>query len=277
MLNILEHFPLQEMGANTAASLHVMAEAMKFAFADRSKHLGDMDFYDVPVDWLIGKPYAAELAARINGEKALPSDEIAPGVEPVAESEDTTHYSVIDRFGNAVANTYTLNFSFGSGITVPGAGFLLNNEKDDFSAKPGVPNSFGLLGGAANAIAPGKRPLSSMTPTMVFHNDQPFLVTGSPGGSRIISTVLQHVVNMIDHRANVAEALNWPRIHHQWYPDRLEYEVGLNPDTIELLQSLGHNLRRARTMGSIQAISVDEGRVFGAADPRRPGAGAVAE
>jgi gamma-glutamyltranspeptidase/glutathione hydrolase len=154
---------------------------------------------------------------------------------------------------------------------------LLNNEMDDFSAKPGVPNSFGLLGGAANAIAPGKRPLSSMTPTMVFRNDQPFLITGSPGGSRIISTVLQHVVNMIDHRANVAEALSWPRIHHQWYPDRLEYELGLNPDTIDLLQGLGHNLQRTRTMGSIQAISVDEGRVFGAADPRRPGAGAVAE
>ncbi len=276
MLNVLEHFPLKKMGLNSSASLHVMAETMKRAYADRSAHMGDMDYYDVPTRWLTSKAYAKELAANIDMKLARPSSEIGPGTPPAYESEDTTHFSVVDRFGNAVANTYTLNFSFGSGITVPGAGFLLNNEMDDFSSKPGVPNAFGLLGGEANAIEPGKRPLSSMTPTMVLRDGRPYLVTGSPGGSRIITAVLQQVVNVLAHEVNVAEATHVPRIHHQWYPDRLYHEPGLNPDTIQALRARGHDLHQANSMGSLQSVLWNGTQYLGASDPRRPGAQAVA-
>lgn len=276
ILNVLEHFPLKDMGANSARALHITAEAMKLAYADRSKHLGDPGFYPVPVDWLTSKEYGRELAAQIVPAKARPSDEIAPGIEPIYESEDTTHFSVTDSEGNAVSTTYTLNFSFGSGITVPGAGFLLNNEMADFSAKPGVPDAFGLLGGEANAVAPGKRPLSAMTPTIVLKDGRPALVTGSPGGSRIITAVLQHIVNTMVHGMNVAEANHTARIHHQWYPDTLFYEAGISPDTIELLRSWGHQVELSGTMGSVQALSWDGKRYRGAADPRRPEAGAIA-
>ncbi len=273
ILNVLEHFPVTDMGANSADSLHVLTETMKRAYADRSKHLGDPDFYPVPVEWLTSKAYAAEIASQIDMGRARPSSEIAPGLKPRYESEDTTHYSVIDAKGNAVATTYTLNFSFGSGITVPGAGFLLNNEMADFSAKPGVPDAFGLLGGEANAVEANKRPLSAMTPTMVLKDGKPILVTGSPGGSRIITAVTQHVVNVLSHNMNVAEANHSPRIHHQWYPDTLFYEPGINPDTLALLKARGHNLKESGTMGSVQAIYWDGVRYQGSADPRRPGAG----
>ncbi len=275
MLNILSAFPLTEYGPGSADYLHVLAETMKLAYADRSKHLGDPDFYNVPISWLTSTDYAARLAAGINMKKARPSEDIAPGVAPPFESDNTTHFSVMDKFGNAVATTYTLNFSFGSGIMVPGSGFLLNNEMTDFSAKAGVPDGFGLLTGKANAVEANKRPLSAMTPTIVFRDGKPVLVTGSPGGSRIITAVLQHILNYTVFGMNVAAANHAPRIHHQWYPATLRVEPGISPDTLAILKSRGHDIEQSGTMGSVQAISTDGLRFFGSADPRRPGAGAV--
>ncbi len=277
MLNVLERFDVAAMGAGSADALHLLAEAARLAFADRSKHLGDPDYFDVPVDWLVGKEYGAMLAGRIDMGRATPSAEVAPGVAPRAESEDTTHYSVIDADGNVVSNTYTLNFSFGSGIAVAGAGFFLNNEMDDFVAKPGVPNAFGLLGGEANAIETGKRPLSSMTPTIVFRGGEPWFATGSPGGSRIITTVLQMIVNVIDHDMNIAEASAAPRMHHQWHPDRLQLEDGFSPDTIRILETRGHEIASSQfSMGSLQTVSLRDGVFRGASDPRRPNAASIA-
>jgi len=277
MLNVLEHFPVASMGSGSADIVHLLAEVARLAFADRSEYLGDPDHYDVPVDWLTSKAYGKQLAATIDMKKARASDDVSPGVEPAYESEDTTHYSVIDSDGNVVSNTYTLNFSFGSGIAVPGGGFLLNNEMDDFSAKPGVMNAFGMLGGDANAIAAGKRPLSSMTPTMVFANGEPWFATGSPGGSRIITAVLQMIVNVIDHGMNIAEAANAPRMHHQWYPDVLFIEPGFSPDTIRLLKERGHDVQDSRSSsGSTQTVAYRDGLFRGASDTRRPGAASVA-
>ena len=277
MLNILENFPVAGMGYGSADSIHLLAETFRLAYADRSEHLGDPDFYDVPLEWLMSKEYARQQAATIDMKRARKSEDVAPGVAPVAESEDTTHFSVIDADGNVAANTYTLNFSYGSSIAVAGAGFLLNNEMDDFVAKPGVPNAYGLLGGDANAIAAGKRPLSSMTPTIVFADGKPWFVTGSPGGSRIITTVLQMIVNVIDHGMNIAEATAAPRIHHQWFPDVLSLEPFISPDTVSLLRARGHEVQEARsTMGSVQAVAVRDGVFRGASDPRRPNAGSRA-
>jgi len=276
MLNILEHFPLSEMGYGSADSIHAIAESMKFAYADRSEYLGDPDHFDVPIEGLTSKEYGKVLANKINLSKAIPAREIKPGGPAPYESPDTTHFSVMDAFGNAVSNTYTLNFSYGSGIVIPGTGILMNNEMDDFSSKPGTPNGFGLIGGKANAIAPTKRPLSSMTPTMIFKDNRPYVVTGSPGGSRIITTVLQVLVNVMDHEMNIAEAVNTPRIHHQWLPDRLELEPGFSPDTIKLLEAKGQNVSQGRTMGSVQAIMAEGGMFYGVSDPRRPGAGTIA-
>tara|TARA_R110002096_G_scaffold23031_4_gene73580 strand:- start:15063 stop:16808 length:1746 start_codon:yes stop_codon:yes gene_type:complete len=277
MLNILEHFPLASMGAGSADSIHAIAEAARLAYADRSKHLGDPDFHDVPVAWLTSEKYGKTLAATIDMNKARPSSEVAPGVAPPFESDNTTHFSVIDSDGNVVSNTYTLNFSFGSAIAVTGAGFLLNNEMDDFSAKPGSANGYGLLGGAANAIASDKRPLSSMTPVIVFADGEPWFATGSPGGSRIITTVLQMIVNVVDHGMNIAEATSAPRAHHQWYPDSLRLEQGVSPDTIRILEERGHLISGNRnSMGSLQSVGMRDGVFFGASDPRRPSAGSVA-
>ncbi|MDG2107818.1 MAG: gamma-glutamyltransferase [Woeseiaceae bacterium] len=277
MLNILESFPVAELGASSADNIHLLAEVARFAFADRSEHLGDPDHYDVPIDWLISKTYGKQLAALIDMQKANDSNDVAPGVLPAYESEDTTHYSVMDSDGNVVSNTYTLNFSFGSGIAVSGAGFLLNNEMDDFSAKPGIMNAFGLLGGEANSVAAGKRPLSSMTPTLVFANGRPWFATGSPGGSRIITTVLQMIVNVIDHGMNLAESANAPRMHHQWYPDILSLESGFSPDTIRILKERGHNIQSARgPIGNTQSVGFSDGLFQGASDTRRSGAGSVA-
>ncbi|MBT8086976.1 MAG: gamma-glutamyltransferase [Gammaproteobacteria bacterium] len=277
MLNILEHFPVKELGAGSADAVHLLAEVARLAYADRSKHLGDPDFYDVPVPWLTSKAYGEELAKTIDMTAARPSTDVAPGVAPLPESDDTTHYSVIDENGNVVANTYTLNFSYGSGISVPGAGFLLNNEMDDFVSKPGVPNAFGLLGGEANSIAALKRPLSSMTPAIVFADGSPWFATGSPGGSRIITTVLQMIVNMIDHGMNLAEATNAPRIHHQWFPDRLQLESGFSPDTVRLLRERGHTVADSRyAMGSLQSVGISDGVFRGASDLRRADAGSRA-
>jgi gamma-glutamyltranspeptidase/glutathione hydrolase len=276
MLNILENFPLSEMGAHSAKATHLLSEVMKLAYADRSEYLGDPDHFDVPIKGLTSKEYAKKLASEISLNKAKPSSEIKPGNPAPYESPDTTHFSVMDAQGNAVANTYTLNFSYGSGIVIPGTGILMNNEMDDFSSKPGVPNAFGLIGGEANSIAPHKRPLSSMTPTMIFKDDKPYVITGSPGGSRIISTVLQVLVNVMDHNMNIAAAVHAPRVHHQWLPDQLELEPGFSPDTIELLKSKGQNVKMGRTMGSVQSIMYDKGIFYGVSDPRRPDAGTVA-
>lgn len=277
MLNVLENFPVAEMGSGSADSVHLLAEAARLAFADRSQHLGDPDFHDVPVKWLISKAYGKQLAATIDMKTARHSEDIAPGVEPRYESDETTHYSVIDADGNVVSNTYTLNFSYGSGIAVAGAGFLLNNEMDDFSAKSGTPNAYGLIGGAANAIKSDKRPLSSMTPVIVFADGKPWFATGSPGGSRIITTVLQMIVNVIDHGMNIAAATDAPRAHHQWYPDVLRLESGFSPDTVRLLEQRGHTIHNTgNAMGSLQTVGVIGDVFLGASDARRPNAGSVA-
>lgn len=273
MLNVLEGYPLGFLGAGSATTLHLMTETMKLAYADRAVHLGDPDFWPVPVRGLTDKAYAANLRAGIDRHRARPSSEIAAGDPAAYESPDTTHFSIADRWGNAVSNTYTLNFSFGSGRVAAGTGILLNNEMDDFSAKPGVPNAYGLIGGEANAIAPGKRPLSSMTPTLVLRDGKPFLVTGSPGGGRIITTVLQVILNVIDHGMNIAEAVHAPRIHHQWLPDELRVETGLSPDTLALLSAFGHHIVVRDAMGAAQSILIPgNGTLHGAADPRRPDA-----
>lgn len=270
ILNILEDYPLTELGHNSAATVHYMAEAMKLAYADRSKFLGDTDFVDVPLNGLLSKSYAGELRKGIDADRALPASEIQPGAPGGYESPETTHYSIVDRWGNAVSNTYTINFSYGSGITVAGAGFLLNNEMDDFSAKPGEPNAFGLIGGEANKVEPGKRMLSSMSPTIVRKGDRNFLVTGSPGGSRIITTTLQVILNVIDHNMNIQSAVSAPRMHHQWLPDAIFIEQGFSPDTIRLLEDRGHSVRTTNAMGAIQSILIGEdGTLSGGADPRR--------
>jgi gamma-glutamyltranspeptidase/glutathione hydrolase len=270
MLNILEHEPLQAFGHNSARSLHWLVESMKLAYADRSRWLGDPDFVNVPVQGLISKEYAARLYARIDPQKARPSATIKASDPLPYEGPDTTHFSVIDKAGNVVSNTYTINFSFGSGIVAGGTGILLNNEMDDFAAKPLIPNAYGLMGSSANAIEPGKRPLSSMTPTIIFENGQPFLATGSPGGSQIITTTLQVISNVIDHGLNIASATAAPRVHHQWMPDEVRVEQGISPDTVDLLEHLGHTVRMRETMGGAQSILKRPNGVFGAADPRKP-------
>lgn len=275
MLNILENFDLKAAGQGSAKSIHLIAEAMRLAYADRSEHLGDPDFYDVPVEWLISKEYAGELAASIPLNKARSSDDVRPGVAPVPESPDTTNLVVMDVAGNVAATNYTINLSFGSGVTVSGAGFLLNDEMDDFSAKPGAPNAFGLLGKEANAILPGKRPLSSMTPTIVFRDGKPFLATGGAGGSKIITAVLQTIINAIDFEMNIADAKHAPRIHHQWYPDVLNLERGISPDTIAILRGMGHQVKTPNYTGLVQSATSHDGYFFGVSDPRAGGGGAI--
>lgn len=274
ILNILEKDNIKSLGHNSAATIHLLSEAMKRVYADRSKYLGDQDFVKVPTAELISKRYAAQLRTAIHPTKATASTQILPGTLPGYESDETTHYGVVDKTGNVVSNTYTLNFTFGSGIIVPGVGILLNNQMDDFSAKPGVPNAFGLIGGKANAIQPRKRMLSSMSPTIVLKAGRPFLVTGSQGGSRIISTVAQIIMNVIDHDMNIQEAVNAVRIHHQWLPDELKIEEGLSLDTIQLLTQMGHKIVVKPTMGSSASsilMAPTQKIYFGAADPRRNG------
>ncbi len=273
MLNVLEGFSVRELGHNTAQTIHLMAESMKLAYADRSKFLGDSDFVPVPVAGLTSKSYANDLRRKININRATQSLEIAPGnPNKFSESTNTTHYSVMDKYGNAVANTYTLNLAYGTSLTAAGTGILLNNEMDDFSAKPGVPNAFGLVGGEFNAIEPEKRMLSSMTPTIVMKDGKPYLVTGSPGGSQIITSVLQVIMNVIDHNMNITAATNAIRVHHQWLPDELRVEQGLNGDTRRLLTEKGHKIAVKDAMGSTQSIMRVGNSFQGASDPRRLGA-----
>lgn len=275
MLNVLSHLPLKASGVNSAKTISLMAETMKRAYADRSEYLGDSDFVDVPVAELLSPAYAKTIADEVLKGEVTPAQVIKAGDLAPYESDQTTHYSVVDGQGNAVAVTYTLNLNFGSGIVAGNTGILLNNEMDDFSSKPGEPNAFGLIGGRANAIEPGKRPLSSMSPTMVLKDGKPWLVTGSPGGSRIITTVLQLVVNAIDFEMNVAAATTTPRFHHQWLPDELRLEVGFSPDTIQLLEDAGYQVKVRPSMGRTQSIQIREGTMYGYSDPRNPDGAAL--
>lgn len=280
MLNILEGYSLGDIAHNSADYLHLLIEAMRRAFADRSKYLGDPDFAKVPQAALISKAYAKKLRAGISKNAASNSAKIAPGLAAPYESPETTHYSVMDRWGNAAAVTTTLNFSFGSGFSVDGAGFLLNNEMDDFSAKPGAPNGYGLIGGVANAIEPAKRPLSSMTPTIVKKDGKALFLTGSPGGSTIITTVLQTVLNVIDFKMNAMEAVAAPRIHHQWLPDIVIAEPGIGADTLSRLEQRGHKFLKTgerfdrSVLGRANAVMSENGLFFGAPDMRAATAGA---
>ncbi len=275
MLNLIERFPLRESGPNSAASIHLMAEAMKLAHADRAAYLADPDFVEVPTATLVSKGYAETRSALIDPGRSRPSVEIAPGLPGAhrPESPETTHLSVIDEAGNAVALTTTLNFSYGARIIATGTGFFLNNQMDMFDAKPGEANAYGLRSGEHNAIAPGKRMISSMAPVLVFFpDDGGILATGTPGGSRIANTTLQILVNVIDHDMNLAEATCAPRFHHQWWPDQLEVERGFSPDTLRLLKEKGHRVSEARSMGSVQSVRFRNGTFEGYSDPRRPGA-----
>jgi gamma-glutamyltranspeptidase / glutathione hydrolase len=277
MLNILEGYPLGTLGARSPAALHLMIEAMKRAYADRAKFLGDPDQVSVPVDALISKSHAAELRKSIDPDRATPAQLLEPGASGAQEGDHTTHFSVIDRDGNSVANTYTLNFNYGLGLVADGTGILLNNELDDFAAKPGAPNAFGLVGGEANAPGPGKRPLSSMSPTIVLEDGRARLVTGSPGGSRIITIVLQIIVDVLDFREGLATAVTAPRIHDQWLPDVVSAEEGIPEPTVRQLEALGHKLRVGGTWGSANSILIAPDEVTGAADPRTRGAAAEGE
>jgi gamma-glutamyltranspeptidase/glutathione hydrolase len=269
ILNILENFDLAKYGFGSADAMQLIAEAEKYAYADRSEYLGDPDFVKVPWQALTSKAYAKSLAEKIDVNKARPSSDIKPGKLAPYESNQTTHFSVVDKDGNAVAVTYTLNTNFGSGIVAGNTGILMNNQMDDFSAKPGVPNVYGLVGGDANAVGPHKRPLSSMSPTIVVKEGKTWLVTGSPGGSRIITTVLQMVINSVDFGMNVAEATNAPRFHHQWLPDELRVEKGFSPDTLKLLAEKGQKVVVKEAMGSTQSIMIaPDGKLYGASDPR---------
>ena len=271
ILNILEGFDLARLGQGSAAQIHLEAEAEKRAYADRAAYLGDPDRVKVPVKGLISKAYAAEIRAGIDVDHARRASEIAAGKPLPYESDQTTHFSVVDADGNAVANTYTLNYFFGVGLVADGTGILLNNELDDFSALPGASNSYGMVGGAANSVAPSARPLSSMSPTIVFKDGKLFMVTGSIGGSRIITHVLQAIINVIDNGMNIAEAITAPHVHDQWQPDVLLVEAGLSPDTKRLLESMGHHLVVGNASGGTNSIVVGPNGLEAAAEPRYRG------
>ncbi len=277
MLNILEGYDLQKMNYASSEKYHLLIESMRRAFADRAEYMGDADFVDVPIAGLLDKGYAARQRASINLERASTSAQVKAGGPAGAESEETTHFTVVDAAGNVVSNTYTLNGSYGSGVVARGTGFLLNNEMDDFAAKPGVPNAYGLIQGERNAVAPRKRPLSAMTPTFVLRKDGSlWFAVGSPGGPTIINTVLQTIINVVDHGMNIQQAIDAPRVHHQWLPDEIVYEpYGLSGDTQSALTGRGHKLvARPRYMGDTQGIMIEEKTNIrlGASDPRNDGA-----
>jgi gamma-glutamyltranspeptidase/glutathione hydrolase len=284
LLQILEPLPLERWGLNSAAGIHALVEAMNLAYRDRNQWLGDPDQVAIPLQRLLSLDYADALRGQLDLNRHRPAASLAPPPAPRREGPNTTHLSVADRQGGLVALTTTLNFAYGNGVSVPGAGFLLNNEMDDFTARPGQPNAYGLVQGEANAIAPGKRPLSSMGPTLVFRADgSPWLATGSPGGSRIITTVLQVLLGRLVHDLNLAGAVASPRVHSQLWPDQISHEQGISPDTLELLRRRGHQLQLAPAMGSANSVEVlqpgagEAGRSLGVADPRRLDAAAVAE
>jgi gamma-glutamyltranspeptidase / glutathione hydrolase len=274
-LNILEAYDLKAMGWNSSSSIHTTVEALRRAFADRAFHVADPAFHEVPVAMLLSKPYAAKRRATIDPWKASRSSDVGAGAVPQKEPTETTHYSVVDAEGTFVSNTYTINNWFGNGVTVPGTGILMNDDMDDFTVKPGVPNEFELIQGEANAIAPRKRPLSSMTPVILLSEGKPWLAVGSPGGPRIISTVLQTIINVIDFEMNVQQAVDAPRFHHQWMPDEIYWERnGINADTRSILERMGHRFRAAPEavgLGEANAVMIDpkSGTRLGSADPRR--------
>jgi gamma-glutamyltranspeptidase/glutathione hydrolase len=270
-LNILEGFPMHEMKQGSAPSLHLMIEAMKRAYADRARYLGDPAFISAPIATLISKEYAAKQRDGIDPDHATPWTD-ALSATPPREGSNTTHFSIVDSMGNAVSNTYTLNFSYGVGLVAAGTGVLLNNELDDFAAKADAPNAYGLLGYDANAPGPGKRPLSSMTPTIVLKDGKPWLITGSPGGSLIINTVLQVVVNVIDRGMDIASAVSAPRIHNQWMPNRVFAEPALPQDLVAALKARGDDVVVHRLPTSANSILVTPAGFIGAADPRTRGA-----
>jgi len=283
MLGMLEAFDVASLGQNTTAKCHLFAEVMKRAFRDRSEYLGDPDFVNVPVKGLLDPSYIRSRMADFNPDKATPADAVKPGLGKygavaMRESNETTHFSVVDSAGNAVSNTYTLNGAFGSGVTIAGTGMLMNNQMDDFTSAIGIPNEFGLIQGEANTIAPGKRPLSSMTPTFVFKGGRLVLITGSPGGPTIINTVLQVITNVVDFGMAVQPAVDAPRINEQWMPDVIGCEShGMLPETIAGLRAKGHFIEEVGRQGDAETIAIDpnDGRIYGASDPRNAGAKAV--
>lgn len=274
MLNALEGFNVSSMGAGSSRTIHLMTEAMRHAFRDRAELMGDTDFVKVPTGQLVLKSYASEFRKGFNPEKALDSLALPARMLPASEASETTHFSVVDKDGNAVANTYTLNGGYGSGVTIEGTGILMNNEMDDFTSKPGVPNANGLIQGEANAVARGKRPLSAMTPTFLLREGKLFLVIGSPGGPTIINTVLQVIVNVVDFGFTIQEAIDGPRFHHQWLPDELRMEnQGFSEDVTKALEVRGHRLAFRGFMGDAQGIMLEPktGMRLGASDPRGDG------
>jgi len=276
MLNILEGYDLEGSGYASARSVHLVAEAMRRAYADRARYLGDPEFNPgLPLERLLSKDYAAGLRRTIRPDRASVSS--PESFEWPVESEETTHLSVVDSRRNAVSLTYTLEYGYGSRIVVPGAGFLLNNEMGDFNAAPGLTDASGLIGTDPNLAQPGKRMLSSMTPTILVKDGAPFMVIGSPGGRTIINTVLEAILNVVDFGMNIQEAIDAPRFHHQWLPDQIRYErLGLSPDTLRALQAMGHAVREVPSQGVAQGIVVDpeSGLLEGGFDPRSPDSGA---
>lgn len=297
-LNVLEGYDLKSMGYNSAAYIHTLTEAMRHAYMDRNTFLGDPEFVKNPIDHLLSKSYAADIRKQIVANKATPSVEVQPGMQP-HEKPETTHYSIVDHEGNAVSTTYTVNGRFGAVVIAPGTGFFLNDEMDDFTVKVGEQNMYGLVQGATNSIAPGKRPLSSMSPTLVTKDGKTFMVLGSPGGSRIITITLQTALNVIDHGMAPQEAVDAPRIHHQWLPDEVYYEQrGVSADSLNLLKTMGYKMVEQNPWGAAELIlvglagvegvspansgndsavsgKVREGYLYGANDVRRPAGAAI--
>jgi gamma-glutamyltranspeptidase / glutathione hydrolase len=274
MLGMLDGSGYEKTGAGSAASIHYVAEVIRRFYADRSEYFGDPDFYKVPIGKLLDPKYIASRRDSIDPLHATPSTQIRPGNISVREGSETTHFNIVDSEGNAVAVTYTLNNGYGSGVTVPGLGFLLNDEMDDFASKPGTENLFHLIQGESNAIQAGKRPVSSMTPTIMLRDGKLFLILGAPGGSRIINGVLQVLLNVVDFHMNVQDAVDWPRFHHQWMPDVLYVQKGISPDTVKLLRGMGHNvsvLESTSGVAQVEAILNDGGWLQGASDPRSNG------
>ncbi|PAF52592.1 gamma-glutamyltransferase [Helicobacter sp. 13S00477-4] len=272
ILNVMENAPIDSLGFGSSKTIHIMAEGMRQAYADRSEFMGDPDFIQIPIDKLINKDYAKKIYESINPNKATKSSNIKPGLDQIHEGENTTHYSVADKWGNAVSITYTINASYGSTAAIDGAGFLLNNEMDDFSIKPGTPNLYGLIGGNANSIEPNKRPLSSMSPTIVLKNGKLFMVVGSPGGARIITTVLQVISNVIDHQMDISQAIQAPRFHMQWLPDEIRIEkYGMSKDVEENLNDMDYTIVTKPVMGDVNAILIDPQThiMYGSGDPRK--------
>ena len=298
ILNIIEGYPMKELGFHSAASIHFMVEAMRHTFVDRNFQLGDPDFVKNPLERLLSESYAGEIRAKIDPAKASSSKDVQPGIAP-HEGTETTHYSIVDAGGNAVAVTYTINALFGAKVIAGDTGFFLNDEMDDFTVKPGVANLFGLVQGKTNVIAPGKRPLSSMSPTIVTKDGKTFMVLGSPGGSRIITIVVEAIMNVVDHGMNIQEAVNAPRIHHQWLPDQITVEpFALSPDTAKILGDMGYKIVEQAPWGAAEAILIGPkeeattatatsgndamaaskpipGRLYGGQDDRRPAGSAV--